>query len=33
MIQLSPAQCSALFEGLDWPAYRAERRQRSKLVG
>lgn len=33
MIQLSPAQFSALFEGLDWRAVRAERRQRPKLAG
>lgn len=33
MIRLSPAQFSALFEGLDWRAVRAERRQRPKLAG
>jgi transposase len=33
MIQLSPAQFSALFEGLDWLAVRAERRRRPKLAG
>ena len=33
MIRLSPAQFSALFEGIDWRAVRAEPRQRPKLAG
>ena len=33
MFQLSPAQFSALFEGLDWRAVRAERPRRPKLAG
>jgi transposase len=32
-ITLSPAQFSALFEGLDWKAVRAERRRRPRLAG
>lgn len=32
VIRLSPAQFSALFEGLDWKAVRAERRRRPQLA-
>lgn len=32
MMRLSPAQFSALFEGLDWRAVRAERRPRPRLA-
>lgn len=32
MIRLTPAQFSALFEGLDWKAVRAARRRRPQLV-
>ncbi|WP_223429092.1 IS66 family insertion sequence element accessory protein TnpB [Tateyamaria pelophila] len=32
-IKLSPAQFSALFEGLDWKAVRAERRRRPMRAG
>ena len=32
-IKLSPAQFSALFEGLDWKAVRPERRQQPKVAG
>lgn len=31
-IRLTPAQFSALFEGLDWKAVRAERRRRPQLA-
>jgi len=33
VLRLSPAQFSALFEGLDWRAVRAERRRRPRLAG
>ena len=33
MILLSPAQFSALFEGIDWRAVRAQRRRRPRLAG
>jgi transposase len=33
MIRLSPAQFSALFEGIDFRAVRAERRRRPRLAG
>ena len=33
VIKLSPAQLSALFEGLDWKAVRTERRRQPKLAG
>ena len=33
MIRLSSAQFSALFEGMDWRAVRAERRRRPKVAG
>ncbi|WP_363318460.1 IS66 family insertion sequence element accessory protein TnpB [Marivita sp.] len=33
VIKLTPAQFSALFEGLDWKAVRAERRRQPKLAG
>ncbi|WP_031323773.1 IS66 family insertion sequence element accessory protein TnpB [Rhodobacter capsulatus] len=33
VIRLSPAQFAALFEGVDWRAVRAERRQRPQLAG
>lgn len=33
MITLTPAQFSALFEGLEWKAVRAERRRQPKLAG
>ena len=33
VIRLSPAQFAALFEGVDWRAVRAERRQRPRLAG
>ncbi|PQO21816.1 hypothetical protein C2I36_16345 [Rhodobacteraceae bacterium WD3A24] len=33
MIRLSPAQFSALFEGIDWRAVRAQRRRRPRLAG
>ena len=33
VIKLTPAQFSALFEGLDWKAVRAERRRQPTLAG
>ena len=33
ILRLSPAQFSALFEGIDWRAVRAERRRRPRLAG
>ena len=33
VMRLSPAQFSALFEGLDWKAVRAERRPRPRCAG
>jgi transposase len=33
VLRLSPAQCAALFEGLDWRAVRRERRPRPRLAG
>ena len=33
VIRLSSAQAAALFEGVDWRAVRAERRQRPRLAG
>jgi transposase len=33
VLRLSPAQFSALFEGLEWRALRAERRRRPRLAG
>jgi len=33
VIKLTPAQFSALFEGLDWKAVRAERRRQPRLAG
>ncbi|MCL4143649.1 UNVERIFIED_CONTAM: hypothetical protein GTU68_067548 [Idotea baltica] len=33
VIKLTPAQFSALFEGLDWKAVRAKRRRQPRLAG
>ncbi|PRZ44678.1 IS66 family insertion sequence element accessory protein TnpB [Tritonibacter scottomollicae] len=33
VIKLTPGQFSALFEGLDWKAVRAERRRQPRLAG